>query len=520
MGLSQQAPYIIAKIHDSGVAINLGINEGDELISVADEPVDHANWEDLVRKLSKRPVVGKFRRPAVSDSAGATTKLWSSVNSMGAQLLTAARGSGSDASAAENERLRSELLSAQELLKLKDSQLIDSESRIKQKEEALHVALRASGGTAGAGTAGIAAELAEEKSRLQQQLQHFESQLREAQRQVAQRTEESLRYRASYEEEARQKEEQRQTSISLQDRCNSLMKQFESLSATCQNLTMDSQQKAGLEGQVAELLRMNAQWQHAHSSLNAESESMRQRLMQVDELQLEVRRLEPFEAAVRDMETRLQETEQSLDEHRHALIEAQQLRSHDSGAVQRLQLEMESLQESSESQVSQLEAELMESSSAKVRLQREKDDLQRRMEELLQKQQETSEAAEDLTSLRLENKKLHQELAMAQEEQKSLNGVVERCLAKMEMDSRERPFLVDKRMVTQMLAAYLEQSNHPKAQHEILTKMADLLGFSTSEREQVGLSQKRKGPLSDDPANLSELTDRFVDFLMEESEAG
>ena len=28
-----------------------------------------------------------------------------------------------------------------------------------------------------------------------------------------------------------------------------------------------------------------------------------------------------------------------------------------------------------------------------------------------------------------------------QEEQQSLNGVVERCLAKMEMDSRERPFL-------------------------------------------------------------------------------
>ena len=73
-------------------------------------PNDFRSAKDLVRKLSKRPgrtpflflwqwvsraarpVVGKFRRPAVSDSAGATTKLWSSVNSMGAQLLTAARG--------------------------------------------------------------------------------------------------------------------------------------------------------------------------------------------------------------------------------------------------------------------------------------------------------------------------------------------------------------------------------------------------------------------------------------------
>ena len=33
-----------------------------------------------------------------------------------------------------------------------------------------------------------------------------------------------------------------------------------------------------------ELLRMNAQWQQAHQSLNAESESMRQRLGEVEQL--------------------------------------------------------------------------------------------------------------------------------------------------------------------------------------------------------------------------------------------
>ena len=43
----------------------------------------------------------------------------------------------------------------------------------------------------------------------------------------------------------------------------------------------------------------------------------------------------------------------------------------------------------------------------------------------------------------------------------------------MSRASPASPSQVDKRMVTQMLAAYLEQSNHPKAQHEILTKMAE-----------------------------------------------
>ena len=69
--------------------------------------------------------------------------------------------------------------------------------------------------------------------------------------------------------------------------------------------------------------------------------------------------------------------------------------------------------------------------------------------------------------------RLQEELLVAREEAKKLNGVVERCLAKMEAESRERPFLVDKRMVTQMLAAYLEQREHPGPQQEILQKMAE-----------------------------------------------
>ena len=42
--------------------------------------------------VTSRPVVGKFRRPAPRDPSPG--KLWSSVGSMGASLLTAARGAG------------------------------------------------------------------------------------------------------------------------------------------------------------------------------------------------------------------------------------------------------------------------------------------------------------------------------------------------------------------------------------------------------------------------------------------
>ena len=50
--------------------------------------------------------------------------------------------------------------------------------------------------------------MAAEKQQLAQELWSLENQLRDAQRQVATRTEESMRFKASLEEEVRQKEEQ------------------------------------------------------------------------------------------------------------------------------------------------------------------------------------------------------------------------------------------------------------------------------------------------------------------------
>merc|ERR1712190_611147 len=103
---------------------------------------------------------------------------------------------------------------------------------------------------------------------------------------------------------------------------------------------------------------------------------------------------------------------------------------------------------------------------------------------------------------------------MGQEKLK-LSDVVERCVEKLEKESRERPHLVDKRMVTQMIAAYLEQRDTPRQSQEIMARMADLLGFTAAEREQVGLSQRRKTLLEQqEPASFADIADGFVDFLL------
>merc|ERR1712060_319502 len=132
---------------------------------------------------------------------------------------------------------------------------------------------------------------------------------------------------------------------------------------------------------------------------------------------------------------------------------------------------------------------------------------------------DSQKAAEEGRNLKTENTDLRKDLVAAQQEVQTLNSVVERCVEKLEQDGRERPHLVDKRMVTQMLAAYLEQRDNPRQREEIMTKMADLLGFTTAEREQVGLVQRRRTLAeNDEPAGLLDLADRFADFLLEESE--
>merc|ERR1712039_1050521 len=153
-------------------------------------------------------------------------------------------------------------------------------------------------------------------------------------------------------------------------------------------------------------------------------------------------------------------------------------------------------------------------------LRREAEDYRRRIEDLLQRHQESKEAADEGRVLKAENETLQRDLAASKEDQAQLTSVVNRCLEKLEKEGQERPHLVDKRMVTQMVAAYLEQRDNPRQQQEIMARMADLLGFTAAEREQVGLSQRRRTLLEqqEEPTGLAELSDAFVDFLYEESE--
>jgi len=516
----QSAPYVVSRIHASGVAVGLGISPGDQLVAVAEEDVTQVPWSDLVQRLGQRPVVVRFRRAQTKED-GEGSGLISSVSSVGSALLTKAMiavpgkaGETPDGTAAATARLQSEVERLATLLRARDEEVADLGNRLDQSASALKVL------EAGSGAAADTARIVQEREASLQQVRQLQTRLETTEQDAAQlRVDRDVAVEGRA-EGARLLTESRLQVAALSERHQSLMTQFQTLSSNCESLSLETEQKAGLEGQVQELVRMNAQWQEAHQNLTSESESLRERAVELHRLQAENAQLRQFREACSVLEHELSQADGGLEALRTEVVQLQYGRNTDQATISRLQALLTSMEESGESQAGQLEAELLARSSECTALRRQVEDQRARLQELLRTQGDCQAAAEAGRALQSENETLRQDLGKARKEHTALSGVVEQCIAKLEKESRERPHLTDKRMVTQMLAAYLEQRDNPRQQQEIMVKMADLLGFTTAEREQVGLSQRRRALLGqeDEPVGIVDLTDRFVDFLIEESE--
>lgn len=444
----------------------------------------------------------------------------SSVSNLGTSLLSKAITSvpmGNSAprvSAGEPiERLQAEVERLGTLLRARDEELEECGNRLKQRDEALRVL---QGGDAAAAEA---ASMAQEREALSQRVAQLQKRVEQLDGQLAEARSQRDEISSRYDEEARQKEAYRQEVTALREQGTSLIKQIEDVQNNCQNLSLDAQQKGSLESQVAELARINAKWQQAHQDLNADAENLRQQTADMQELQAEVVRLRPYAQAYASVAQRMQDAEAQLESSQQQVFQIQQERNADQATIQRLQAAMDDMHYDGESQAGLLEAELLERTSQKEALRREAEEQRRKVEELLEMHADMREAASAGTKLRDENIALKSDLEQAQKEKASLSDVIQRCVEKLEKESQERPHLVDKRMVTQMMAAYLEQRDNPREQQEITARMADLLGFTAAEREQCGLRDVRRGLRTPGEDGVEELTNAFVDFLLEESES-
>jgi len=105
-----------------------------------------------------------------------------------------------------------------------------------------------------------------------------------------------------------------------------------------------------------------------------------------------------------------------------------------------------------------------------------------------------------------------------------LNIELGRCMDELRKVAAERPFLWDRRLVTQGLCVYLEQRDR-STRAEVLARLADTLEFTLEERERLGVTRKLSRVEQDlaDAAQasrrrhvFSDLANQFVRFVSAE----
>ncbi|CAE7220791.1 unnamed protein product [Symbiodinium sp. CCMP2592] len=155
---------------------------------------------------------------------------------------------------------------------------------------------------------------------------------------------------------------------------------------------------------------------------------------EAERLQLEVRRLLPFEEASKELEARLKEAELQLEQRSQALTELERQRAADSAAIQGLKGDLASIHETGASQAGQLESAL-----------RERDEAQQKLQEAMQRSQENLQAADAGRALSMENEALQQELLQSREASKELQARLQEVELQLEQRSQAMTALEHRR---------------------------------------------------------------------------
>ena len=134
----------------------------------------------------------------------------------------------------------------------------------------------------------------------------------------------------------------------------------------------------------------------------------------------------------------------------------------------------------------------------------------------LQNEPELNKNIEDLekmiTDLELENKHL-------KEQKDKMKKYSEEILIKVKNDLKETEFLVDKRMISNLILKYFDVSTSEKLKHALLDTLANFMAFNNSERRQIGLgvlnnNNQAKSTSNASTDKLKDLSDDLYNFIL------
>lgn len=122
------------------------------------------------------------------------------------------------------------------------------------------------------------------------------------------------------------------------------------------------------------------------------------------------------------------------------------------------------------------------------------------------------ELEKNITDLEIENKHL-------KEQKDKMKKYSEEILLKVKNDLKETEFLIDKRMISNILIKYFDRSANEKLKQALLDTLANFMGYTNEERKKIGLSYTSNLiPLQQNNTNkddkLKELSDELYNFIL------
>ncbi len=116
-----------------------------------------------------------------------------------------------------------------------------------------------------------------------------------------------------------------------------------------------------------------------------------------------------------------------------------------------------------------------------------------------------------VTDMEIENKHL-------KEQKEKMKKYSEEILIKVKNDLKDTEFMIDKRMISNILIKYFEQGLNSSIKISLLDTLANFMGFNNDERRKIGLSasNNQKMITSQSGANdkLKNLSDELYDFIL------
>jgi chromosome segregation ATPase len=115
----------------------------------------------------------------------------------------------------------------------------------------------------------------------------------------------------------------------------------------------------------------------------------------------------------------------------------------------------------------------------------------------------------NILSLELENKNL-------KEQKDKMKKYSEEILFKVKNDLKDTEFLIDKRMISNILIKYFDKSANDKLKIALLDTLANFMGYNNDERKKIGLTPNNVviPTTNSDNDKLKELSDQLYNFIL------